>query len=305
MIEVVKSEVLKRLENKSPEFTRVFHGRGGFFKEFKFLSIDSIDRLLFVVFYQECSQNIEDELLLFFSELVEIKGFETVILQRRYLYKAPSEILFGKLKQQYIAYENGLGYYLSLLEHQNIGFFADMKEGRNFIAKEASGKNILNLFSYTCSFSVVAIKAGVRQIINVDMSKQALNVGRENHRFNEVDTSKAKFLPYNILKSWGKIKKYAPYDLIIIDPPSFQKGSFVVTKDYIKIVKRLNELCTNEAKVMACLNDPKISCEYLLDLFQENAQEFKYVETLKNTESFKSVDENSSLKCLIFKRVIT
>ena len=37
-----------------------------------------------------------------------------------------------------------------------------------------------NLFAYTCSFSVVALQAGARQVINVDMSDGALAIGKRN-----------------------------------------------------------------------------------------------------------------------------
>ncbi|MFA7084401.1 MAG: class I SAM-dependent methyltransferase, partial [Arcobacteraceae bacterium] len=257
----------------------------------------------FVVFFQECAKNIEEELLLFFTEVAEKKGFETVVLQRRYLHKAPSVILYGSLKQNQYVYENGLKYELSLMEHQNIGFFGDMKVGREFIAKEAKGKNILNLFSYTCSFSVVAIKNEAKQIINVDMSKQALSVGRTNHQINDLNSAKAKFLPYNILKSWGRIKKYAPYDLIIIDPPSYQKGSFEAAKDYAKIVKRLNELASVKCTVLACLNDPFLEVEFLKNIFKEHAPQFIYAQQLESVPQFKSLDASKGLKNLVFRRV--
>ncbi len=109
-----------------------------------------------------------------------------------------------------------------------------MKKGRQFVYENAKDKKVLNLFSYTCSFSVCASKGEAKEIVNIDMAKNALNTGRLNHQKNNLDTKNVKFLPHNILKSWGKIKKSGPYDIIIIDPPSFQKGSFAATKDYEK-----------------------------------------------------------------------
>ncbi len=304
MIEIVKEEILKNLENKTNEFKRVFHGRGCLFEQFEFLTVDSVNDLLFVAFYDECEQGYEEELIEFFKTIAKQKEYKTVVLQRRYLQNSPSEVLYGKIKEDsYIAYENGLKYYLNIMSHQNIGFFADMKKGREFVLNNSKDKNVLNLFSYTCSFSVSSISGGAKQVVNVDMSKQALSVGRQNHHLNSLDTSKVKFLPYNILKSWSKIKKYAPYDLIIIDPPSFQKGSFIATKDYKKIVKRLSELCNSDATVLACLNEPKLQEEYLKELFKQNACNFKYEKTLEENSEFKSKEGKQSLKCLVFKLV--
>lgn len=301
MIELVQNEVLTNLEHKSREFTRIFHGRGGCFLGFEFLTIDAIDTLLFVVFFEECDELIEKELVEFFKTL-KTKGFNTAIIQRRYLAKAPSEVLFGEDTQDRYAIENGLKYHLSFLNHQNIGFFADMKKGREFVAQNCRGKNVLNLFSYTCSFSVVAMHHGAKQVVNVDMSKAALNMGRDNHYLNDLETNHVKFLPFNILKSWSKIRKFAPYDLIIIDPPSFQKGSFIASKDYNKIIRRLGELSHENTQVMACLNDPILDEHFIQTIFEENASEFIFEKRLDNVESFKTLNENRSLKNLIFKK---
>lgn len=301
MIELVQKEVLANLENKTKEFTRIFHGRGGCFKGFEFLTIDSIDTLLFVVFFEECEKIIEKELFDFLQTL-RTKGFNTAIIQRRYLCKAPSELLFGDDIEDKYALENGLKYHLSFLNNQNIGFFADMKKGREYVAQNCKGKNVLNLFSYTCSFSVVASFHGAKQVINVDMSKSALNIGRDNYDLNDMTTNSVKFLPFNILKSWSKIRKFAPYDLIIIDPPSFQKGSFVASNDYNKIIRRLNELSNDETEVIACLNDPNLDEDFLKTIFKKIACEFVFEKRLDNLESFKAINENRSLKNLIFKR---
>ncbi len=177
-----------------------------------------------------------------------------------------------------------------------------MKIGREYIKSISKEKNILNLFSYTCAFSVSAIEGGARQVVNVDMAKGALSTGRKNHHLNNHDTKKVKFLPYNILKSWSRIKKDAPYDVIIIDPPSFQKGSFAVTADYVKIVKRLEQLASKNCIVLSCLNAPELDTSFMKELFEENAPEFKYVKRLENLDTFFTDNEEKTLKNLIFKR---
>jgi 23S rRNA (cytosine1962-C5)-methyltransferase len=178
-----------------------------------------------------------------------------------------------------------------------------MKIGREYIKSIAKDKNILNLFSYTCAFSVVATSVNAKQIVNVDMSKGALSVGRENHRINNLNTNCVKFLPYNILKSWSRIKKFAPYDIIIIDPPSFQKGSFAATKDYAKIIKRLNELASEDCTILSCLNAPELDTKFVKDLFKEYASDFEFVKRLDNLDTFPSSNSEKTLKNMIFKRV--
>ncbi|MGD9655608.1 MAG: class I SAM-dependent methyltransferase, partial [Sulfuricurvum sp.] len=158
------------------------------------------------------------------------------------------------------------------------------------------------LFSYTCSFSVVAIAGGATAVANVDMNKNVLSMGRENHRLNGLDTKNVEFMPYNILKSWSRIRKNGPYDLIIIDPPSFQKGSFAATSDYAKIIRRLHEFAAEECIVLSALNAPELDSEFIKNLFRENAPEFRYIERLENLESFPEIEEERSLKNLVFQK---
>lgn len=300
-MEKLKEVIEKNLQNKTSEFKRVFHGRGNFYEKFNFLTVDSIDKILFIVFFEEIEKSLEDQLLALFNELYKKYNFEVLILQRRYLNNAENEVLKGELKQENYLIENNLKYSINF-HNKNIGFFGDMKNGREYILNNSKDKKVLNLFSYTCAFSVCAIKGGAKEVINVDMAKNALSIGRINHHLNNLDTKKVKFLPYNILKSWSRIKKYAPYDIIVIDPPSFQKGSFAASKDYEKIIKRLEELTTKDSIILSALNAPELDTAFIENIFTEFATEFEFIQRIPNLENYPSNNEEKSLKNMIFKR---
>ena len=291
--------ICENLKDKTEEFKRVFHGRGNFYEAYTFLTVDSIDKILFACFFQENEE--EQKIINLLKNIAKNNNFETFVVQKRYLSKAPSEIVFGRLEENLFALENSLKYSIDFSK-KNIGIFPDMKKGREFIKSISKDKNVLNLFSYTCAFSIASLAGEAKQIVNVDMSKGALSIGRTNHHLNNQDTKKVNFLPYNILKSWSRIKKDAPYDIIIIDPPSFQKGSFAATLDYKKIVKRLEQLASLECIVLSCLNAPELDTNFMKDLFKENAPEFKFVKRLENLNTFPTNKEEKTLKNLVFKR---
>ena len=297
-IEKLKEIILENLENKSVEFKRVFHGRGNFYDDFNYLVVDSINDILMATFFEVEDENIQKEIIKMLDEVYSIKGFKTLIIQRRYDKNNLYEIR-GQIPQNPIAYENGLKYTLNF-SNQNIGIFPDMKNGRSFIKEISKDKNVLNLFSYTCAFSVSALSAGASKVVNVDMAKNALTTGRTNHHLNNLDTKKVKFMPYDILKSWSRIRKEAPYDIIIIDPPSLQKGSFEATKDYEKIIRRLDELAASKCTILSCLNAPELDSNFIKDKFSEFAPSFKFVKRLDNVEEFVTDNEEKSLKNLIF-----
>jgi 23S rRNA (cytosine1962-C5)-methyltransferase len=297
--EQLKNEILKNIQNVSEEIKRVFHGRGNFYDDYEYLTIDSLNNLLLISIFEEISENIYKEILEVIDEVVKEKEYEIVLVQHRYKKQEIYEVIKGFIPNEFIAIENGLKYKLSF-KNQNIGLFFDMKAGREYISSICKDKNVLNLFSYTCAFSVSAINSGASKVVNVDMSKGSLTTGRENHHLNNLDTKKVKFMPYNILKSWSRIKKEAPYDIIIIDPPSFQKGSFAATKDYEKIIKKLDELASTKCIVLSCLNAPELNTQFIKDKFEEFSPSFKYYDRLDNLKEFVTNNEEKTLKNLIF-----
>ena len=300
-IEKLREIILNNLENKNEELKRVFHGRGNAYDDYNYLVVDSINDILLATLFTQVDESIEKDLVNLLDEIYATKEFKTLVIQRRYKKDNLNEIRRGKVSLNAVAIENALKYKINF-SNQNIGIFADMKIGREFIQSICKDKNVLNLFSYTCAFSVAAIKAGASKVVNVDMSKPSLTIGRENHHLNNQDTKKVKFMPYDILKSWSRIKKEGPYDIIIIDPPSFQKGSFAATKDYEKIIKRLNELAANNCTVLSCLNAPELDSEFIKNIFKEFANGFNYEKRLENLDTFPAIDSEKALKNLVFKR---
>ncbi|MCT7617516.1 class I SAM-dependent methyltransferase [Aliarcobacter butzleri] len=298
-IENLKKLIQNNLENKTFEIKRVFHGRGNFYEDFNYLTVDSLNEILFATFFEESSD--ENEIIKALEEIANAYNYKTFIVQKKYKKDELNEAIIGEIPPFYIVVENGLKYKINFF-NKNIGIFLDMKIGREYISSICKDKNVLNLFSYTCAFSVVAINAKAKQVVNVDMAKGALTTGRENHHLNNLDTKKVKFMPYDILKSWNRIKKEGPYDIIIIDPPSFQKGSFAATKDYEKIIKKLPELASENCIVLSCLNAPELDSDFIKEKFKEFAPTFRFEKRLENLKEFITNNEEKSLKNLIFKK---
>jgi 23S rRNA (cytosine1962-C5)-methyltransferase len=296
----IKTHLQENSKDLTNEFKRLFHGRGGLYDGWKHLTIDSIDEILSVALYMQ--EPLENELIDMLKEFISSTRHKTFVIQRRYVKGSSSEVIVGELADNLHVVENGMKIKLNLLSNQNSGYFADMKNGRAFVRDNSKDKNVLNLFSYTCAFSVAAKLGGAKNVSNIDMSKSALSTGRENHHLNEIDTKGVGFLPYNILKSFSRIKRNGPYDLIIIDPPTFQKGSFEATKDYEKIIKKLPDIASESCILLACLNSPELQSDFVINLIKEWVPDFKFVKRLKNVKEFESENDERSLKNLVFQR---
>ena len=301
-IEELKALLIENNKETTQEFKRLFHGRGGLYEGWKHLTVDSIDTILSVALYSE-SQS-EEDFIMMIQDFLLMSAHKTLVIQRRYLKGAPSKVLVGSLPENLFVVENGMKIKLNLLSNQNSGYFPDMKNGRAFIRENAKDKNVLNLFSYTCAFSLAAKLGDAYNVVNVDMSKGALSTGKANHALNAIEPRGISYLPYNILKSFSTLKRKGPYDLIIIDPPSFQRGSFEATKDYEKIIKRLEELASEDCLLLSCLNAPDLQSSFIIDMMREFAPSFVFEKRLENLAEFASDNEERSLKNLVFRRVL-
>jgi 23S rRNA (cytosine1962-C5)-methyltransferase len=175
-----------------------------------------------------------------------------------------------------------------------------MSNGRRWVMAHARNKNILNLFAYTCPFSLVAVAGGAKQVVNIDISKASLAKGRDNHRLNDHSMDKVKFEGVDIFKSNSRIKKYGPYDLIISDPPTMQFGSVDIERDYKKIVRKIPQWLKPGGEVILCLNSPDLSEQFLLDLIEEYCPQCHLIERVKPPAVFKEAFQGKGLKFMVF-----
>lgn len=278
---------------------RLFHGRGQCYPGLEFVCIDFFQPVVLVTLFAEPPEGWLAECIPEITAIAVAANW-AVVVQRRYWQGAPSEVVVGEVPERWLAARGPLRFWLNPLTQQNVGYFLDMEPGRQWLESKASGKRVLNLFAYTCAFSVVAVAAGAERVVNVDMSKKALGQGRANHHLNGLDKQRSAFLPEQILKSWSRIRRQGPYDIVIFDPPSFQRGSFVASKDYVKLVRRLPELMPDGGDVLACLNAPELASDFLHQCFAENCPAARFIERLPSAPEFPDVNPEQRLKLLHF-----
>lgn len=276
---------------------RLFHGRGHAYKGMEHITIDWLPPVALITLYAPESLAEIESLACHLMKLSPL--CTSVQLQHRYLQSGPMDIIKGKTITQFIIQEDELNYRLSLGKARNTGLFLDMKQGRQWVQAHSLNRRVLNLFAYTCAFSVAALAGGAKSVVNVDMSSPALNVGRENHRLNQHPLGPLRFEKLDIFKSFGRLAKRGPFDLLICDPPTFQKDSVDIAKDYPKILRRLPQFMAPGATIMLCLNAPNLDRNFLVHHMAELAPEYVLNTELKTPAVFVEA-ENKGLKILIF-----
>ena len=289
---------------------RLFHGRGGRHPGCEHLVLDAFPPVLVLTSFQPLDeaalQALDSALLARWAQIGQGQPLNWVFQMRQPGTKAETRLVRGSVPEPHIVTEAGLQYRAHVLRGQNHGLFLDMATGRRWVRAHVAqhpehrhGLKVLNLFAYTCAFSVAALDAGARQVLNMDMAQGALATGQHNHQLNGL--TGASFLAHDIFSSWGKITRSGPYHLIVIDPPSYQKGSFIATKDYARLMRRLPDLLRPGGHVLLCLNAPELGTAFLQDQMAEIAPTLQFVERIANPAAFADVDEERSLKVLLYR----
>ena len=213
------------------------------------------------------------------------------------LENAPMEVAFGTRDAAVgTVREGNARFHVDLLDTVNPGLFLDMRHVRLEVEErframtgtvpagdkpasaagdklpaqssaEINGPRFLNLFSYTCSFSVHARLGGAAVATNAEISGKILDKGRENYALNGLDLRPGEFFRGNALEyvRWAA-KKGLKFDGIVLDPPSFArfKGfNFNVREHLMPLVSECAALLNAGAFIMVSSN----YSEFALDSF--------------------------------------
>lgn len=186
------------------------------------LIVDVYDKYAVVDFHVEGLRVFENEIL----DAIKNLGFEPI----------------SKAEKRIEVLENGYKFFASPGEGQKTGFFLDQRENRQRIQKYCEGKTVLNLFSYTGGFSIYALKAGAKSVVNVDSSEFAIEQAKENYKLNGLEIQEGEFIVSDAFEYLEKIRKQGmEFDIVVCDPPAFVKHKDAI-KRALAGYRRLNSL---------------------------------------------------------------
>ena len=181
----------------------------------------------------------------------------------RSLENAPMDVVIGSREDAVgVVREGKAKFHVDLMDTVNPGLFLDMRHVRLEVEERframGEGARFLNLFSYTCSFSVHARLGGAAVATNADISGKILDKGRENYALNGLDLRPGEFFRGNAIEyvRWA-IKKGLRFDGIVLDPPSFArfKGfNFNVREHLMPLVAECAELLNPNGFFMVSSN---------------------------------------------------
>ncbi|HLD69560.1 MAG TPA: class I SAM-dependent methyltransferase [Candidatus Omnitrophota bacterium] len=146
--------------------------------------------------------------------------------------------------------ERDLRFWVNMEDFLDTGLFSDHRDTRVIVRNLSSGKDFLNLFAYTGSFTCAAAAGRARSAVTVDRSENYLNWAKDNLKLNGLEGPQHSFVQLDAGKFLERaFRDKHRFTLAFVDPPSFfqdrsKNVSFDVNLDHPELIR-------NVLKVMA------------------------------------------------------
>lgn len=139
--------------------------------------------------------------------------------------------------------ERDLKFLVNPYDYVDTGLFSDHRDTRQVVRALAAGKDFLNLYCYTASFSCYAAKGGARSTVSVDRSGSVIQWAQENMALNGIDPTTNRLVQahtFDFLKKARREKQR--FDLAVVDPPSYsttktRNVAFDIARDHPRLLK--------------------------------------------------------------------
>lgn len=204
-------------------------------------------------------------------------------------------------------HEAGLEFLVNLSDYVDTGLFLDHRITRSMVRDLAGGLRVLNLFSYTGSFTVYAAAGGASSTTSVDLSNTYTDWAAENLRRNGFPVPKVE--ARHRVRAGGGTGGFAAehrlvtaevgeflaqaaarrerYDLIVLDPPTFSnskkmEGVFDVQRDHAALINSALRLLTRDGLLLFSTNFRRLK----LDTGSIRAKKLEEITTATISEDF-------------------
>lgn len=219
--------------------------------------------------------------------LSRLPWVQSVVLKIR---QSPSELerrgvlLHGQFVTRKIR-EHGVWYALDLTMNLDASLYLDTRELRAWIQAQSAGKRVLNAFAYTGSLGVAAMAGGACQVIQLDVNRRFLNLGKDSYALNGFPVRRQDF---RVEDFWtgvsGLLRAGDLFDLVIIDPPFFSqtgRGRVDLVSEAQRVINKIRPLVAHDGQLVAINNALFLSgADYLRQLEELCAGGYLAIEAL-------------------------
>jgi 23S rRNA (cytosine1962-C5)-methyltransferase len=120
--------------------------------------------------------------------------------------------------------ENGLTFLIDPLDGQKTGWYYDQRDNRAFVARLARDQEVLDLYSYSAGFGLLAAAAGARGVLAIDRSQSGLDLAQASAVRNDL----AGRLEVVREDAFAALDRLAAdkrrFGIVVADPPAFVRN---------------------------------------------------------------------------------
>lgn len=219
--------------------------------------------------------------------------------------------VLGNIPDSWQVHYKNLTFNIKLMGFKHTGLFPEQASNWDIlierIQKSKRDVKVLNLFAYTGGASVAALSAGA-SVVHVDSSKGMVDWAKENVKSSGLEDKSIRYIVDDVKKFVKReIRRGNKYDIIIMDPPSFGRGSsgevWDIDKDLYALVKDATELMSDEP-IMMLINSytTGLSMSVLENILKLTMGKKFEGHIVKDELGIKCENENIVLPCGIFAR---
>jgi 23S rRNA (cytosine1962-C5)-methyltransferase len=160
--------------------------------------------------------------------------------------------------------ENGIRYGINIAEGQKSGFYCDQRDNRRILADYASGKIVLDCFSYTGGFTLNCFQSEAKSVTSVDSSALAIETLKSNLILNEFEDMDHRSIQSDVNKQLRKFREDGEtFDIVVLDPPKYAPSRSALDRAAraYKDLNRLAMLILNPGGLLATY-----SCSGAMDM---------------------------------------
>ena len=180
------------------------------------------------------------------------------------------KLFFGRTVDRKIK-EHGVWYAVDLTVNRDTSFYLDTRHLRKWLIENMKGKHILNTFAYTGSLGVAALAGGAERVVQLDRSRQFLNLAKDSYTLNGFPIIKNDLIVEDFFPAVSKLKRSGiHFDCVIIDPPFFSstsKGKVDQVRESARLINKVRPLIEDGGYLIAINNALYVSgIEYIQTL---------------------------------------
>jgi 23S rRNA (cytosine1962-C5)-methyltransferase len=131
-------------------------------------------------------------------------------------FEAASGVIHGEKIDAFEVVERGLRFRLPLELGQKTGFYFDQRSLRARVEQLAQGRRVFDTYAFVGAFAIAAARGGAREVVAVDESAAAIEVGAECAALNGV-SDRVTFVKDDARRALAEAR--GTFDLVIADPP--------------------------------------------------------------------------------------